>query len=111
MSETLEGRAHVAYASAAFHTYTDLFRHTQRCTMVQNSSFPSVKTSLGEDAQETRCLVLPDARRSGRGQSRSGKHRGTVIAGANRRSGSGDRGIPQAVYLVDLASGDVVQLV
>jgi hypothetical protein len=50
MSETLEGRAHVAYASPAFHTYTELFRHTQRRTMVQNSSFPSVETLKGHDA-------------------------------------------------------------
>jgi hypothetical protein len=50
MSETLEARAHVAYASPAFHTYTDLFRHTQRHTMVQNSSFPSVETLEGHDA-------------------------------------------------------------
>jgi hypothetical protein len=50
MSEALEGRAHVAYASPAFHTYTDLFRHTQRRTMVQNSSFPSVETLKGHEA-------------------------------------------------------------
>jgi hypothetical protein len=50
MSETLEGKAHVAYASPAFHTYTDLFRHTQRRTMVQNSSFPSVEILKDHDA-------------------------------------------------------------
>jgi hypothetical protein len=50
LSDTLQGRAHVAYAAAVFHTYNDLFRHTKSRTMVQNSTFPSVEKLKGHDA-------------------------------------------------------------
>jgi hypothetical protein len=50
LTETLKVRAHVAYAAAAFHTYPDLFRHTKRRTVVQNSTFPPAKTLSGHTA-------------------------------------------------------------
>ncbi len=43
-------RAHVAYAAAAFHTKSDLFGHTTGRTIVQNSTFPSVRVLSGHDA-------------------------------------------------------------
>lgn len=43
LADTLQGKAHVSYAAAAFHTYNDLFKHTKRRTIVQNSTFPSVE--------------------------------------------------------------------
>lgn len=49
LAETLKGRAHVAYAAAAFHTYTALFTHTKRRTIVQNSTFPSVEKLKGHE--------------------------------------------------------------
>jgi hypothetical protein len=50
LAETLKGKAHVAYAAAAFHTYTALFTHTKRRTIVQNSTFPSVEKLKGHEA-------------------------------------------------------------
>jgi hypothetical protein len=44
------GRAHVSYAAAAFHTKSDLFGHTTRRTIVQNSTFPSVDRLSGHEA-------------------------------------------------------------
>jgi hypothetical protein len=50
LAGTLGGRAHVAYASAAFHTYTSLYRHIQCRTLPQNSTFPSVDVLSGHEA-------------------------------------------------------------
>ena len=50
LAETLQGKAHVSYAAAAFHTYNDLFTHTKRRTIVQNSTFPSVEKLKGHVA-------------------------------------------------------------
>ena len=49
-SDRLKGKAHVAYAAAAFHTYADLFTHTKRRTIVENSTFPSVEKMNGHEA-------------------------------------------------------------
>jgi hypothetical protein len=46
----LAGRALVTYASAAFHTYGDLYRHTQQGSVVVNSTFPSAQALAGHDA-------------------------------------------------------------
>jgi hypothetical protein len=43
LADTLKVRAHVSYAAAAFHTNSALFTHTQRRTIVQNSTFPSAQ--------------------------------------------------------------------
>jgi len=48
--ETTKGRAHVAYAAAAFHTNAALFTHTKRRTIVQNSTFPSAERLSGHTA-------------------------------------------------------------
>jgi len=50
LAETLQGKAHVSYAAAVFHTYNDLFRHTKGRTIIQNSTFPSVEKLKGHDA-------------------------------------------------------------
>lgn len=50
LQTTLAGRAHVAYASAAFHTYTSLYRHIRCATLPQNSTFPSVDVLSGHAA-------------------------------------------------------------
>jgi hypothetical protein len=50
LAEKIEGRAHVAYASAAFHTNAALFSHTKLRTVVQNSTFPSVAALSGHEA-------------------------------------------------------------
>lgn len=50
LSETLKGRAHVAYAAAVFHTCADLFAHTKRRSIIQNSTFPSVEKLKDHDA-------------------------------------------------------------
>lgn len=50
LAATTQGKAHVAYASAAFHTNSDLFSHTKRRTIVQNSTFPSVDVLSEHDA-------------------------------------------------------------
>ena len=42
-----QGMAHVAYASAVFHTNTSLFAHIKNGTIVQNSTFPSATTLQG----------------------------------------------------------------
>ena len=42
-----KGRAHVAYASAVFHTNAALFSHTKLRTVMQNSTFPSVAALSG----------------------------------------------------------------
>jgi len=49
LAETIKGRGHVAYASAAFHTNAALFAHTKMRTIVQNSTFPSVTKLKGHD--------------------------------------------------------------
>lgn len=43
-------RAHVAYASAAFHTNSALFTHTKYRTLVENSTFPSIRALAGHEA-------------------------------------------------------------
>jgi len=50
LAKKTRGRAHVAYASAAFHTNSALFTHTKRRTIVQNSTFPSVAVLKGHEA-------------------------------------------------------------
>lgn len=50
LAATTKGKAHVSYASAAFHTNSELFTHTKRRTVVQNSTFPSVDALSGHDA-------------------------------------------------------------
>ena len=50
LAEKTKGRAHVAYASAAFHTNSALFTHTKRRTIIQNSSFPSAAKLTGHEA-------------------------------------------------------------
>lgn len=50
LAETLSGRAHIAYAAAVFHTYPDLFAHTKRRSIIQNSTFPSAEKLKGHDA-------------------------------------------------------------
>jgi len=45
-----KGRAHVAYAAAAFHTNFALFMHTKQRTVVQNSTFPSATALAGHEA-------------------------------------------------------------
>jgi hypothetical protein len=50
LSNRLRGRAHVAYAAAAFHTYADLFTHTKCRTIVENSTFPSIEKMIGHEA-------------------------------------------------------------
>jgi len=50
LAATIKGRAHVAYAAAAFHTNSALFTHTKRRTVVQNSTFPSVDALSGHEA-------------------------------------------------------------
>jgi len=43
-------RAHVTYAAPAFHTNLDLFRHTQKRTIVANSTFPTIQALKGHQA-------------------------------------------------------------
>jgi len=50
LAATIKGRAHVAYAAAAFHTNSELFTHTKRRTIVQNSTFPSVDVLSGHES-------------------------------------------------------------
>ena len=50
LSDRTRGRAHVAYAGAAFHTNLALFTHTRCRTIVQNSTFPPVDVLAGHDA-------------------------------------------------------------
>jgi hypothetical protein len=45
-----KGHAHVAYASAAFHTNAALFEHMKLGTIVENSTFPSVMALKEHDA-------------------------------------------------------------
>jgi hypothetical protein len=61
LAERTRGRAHVAYAAAAFHTNLALFTHTRCRTIVENSTFPSVE-------------VLPRTRRARCGKSRPRGH-------------------------------------
>jgi hypothetical protein len=44
-----QGKAHVSYAAAVFHTNAALFTHTKRRTIVQNSTFPSVEVLSGHE--------------------------------------------------------------
>jgi hypothetical protein len=50
LADKTKGRAHVAYAAAVFHTNSDLFGHTKRRTIVENSTFPSVGVLSGHEA-------------------------------------------------------------
>jgi hypothetical protein len=50
LADKTRGKAHVAYASAAFHTSLDLFTHTKRRTIVERSTFPSVDALRGHTA-------------------------------------------------------------
>jgi hypothetical protein len=50
LAETTQGRAHVAYACAAFHTNAALFAHMKTRTIVENSTFPSVSRLSGHNA-------------------------------------------------------------
>jgi hypothetical protein len=50
LAQKTQRRAHVAYAAAVFHTNADLFGHTKRRTIVQNSTFPSAGVLSGHDA-------------------------------------------------------------
>jgi hypothetical protein len=50
LAATIQGKAHVAYAAAVFHTNSSLFTHTKRRTIVQNSTFPSVDVLSGHEA-------------------------------------------------------------
>lgn len=50
LSERTNGLAHVAYASAVFHTNADLFAHMKQGTIVENSTFPSVMALKDHDA-------------------------------------------------------------
>lgn len=50
LADVTRPRAHVAYAAAVFHTNSELFGHTKRRTIVQNSTFPSVAKLKGHEA-------------------------------------------------------------
>jgi hypothetical protein len=50
LSATTQGTAHVAYASAAFHTNAALFAHMKQGTIVENSTFPSVMALQDHEA-------------------------------------------------------------
>jgi len=50
LADTTQGRAHVTYACAAFHTNTALFAHMKNRTIVENSTFPSVSRLSGHSA-------------------------------------------------------------
>ncbi|MCX6593687.1 MAG: hypothetical protein NTZ56_19400 [Acidobacteria bacterium] len=49
LAQKTRGRAHVAYAAAAFHTNSELFTHTKRRTIVQSSTFPSAAALTGHE--------------------------------------------------------------
>ena len=50
LATTTLGMAHVAYASAVFHTNAALFAHMKQGTIVENSTFPSAMALKGHDA-------------------------------------------------------------
>lgn len=50
LATATKGAAHVAYASAAFHTYDDLHLHMRQGTLVESSTFPSALSLIGHDA-------------------------------------------------------------
>jgi hypothetical protein len=50
LAAKLRKRALVVYASAAFHKYDDLYRHTRRGTIAANSTFPSAEKLRGHEA-------------------------------------------------------------
>jgi len=50
LARKTKGDAHVAYASAAFHTNAALFAHMRQGTIVENSTFPSATSLKGHDA-------------------------------------------------------------
>lgn len=50
LATTTQGTAHVAYASAVFHTNAALFAHMKGGTIVENSTFPSALSLKGHDA-------------------------------------------------------------
>jgi hypothetical protein len=49
LAEKTQGTAHVAYASAVFHTNAALFAHMKGGTIVENSTFPSAMALQGHD--------------------------------------------------------------
>ena len=50
LARKTKGYAHVAYASAAFHTNAALFEHMQLGMIVENSTFPSAMALKGHEA-------------------------------------------------------------
>jgi hypothetical protein len=50
LATTTQGMAHVAYASAVFHTNAALFAHMKQGTIVENSTFPSATVLKGHNA-------------------------------------------------------------
>lgn len=50
LSGKTKRRAHVAYAAPVFHKHQDLYLHTRKRTIVENSTFPSIKALLGHSA-------------------------------------------------------------
>ena len=50
LATTTQGMAHVAYASAVFHTNAALFAHMKQGTIVENSTFPSANALKGHAA-------------------------------------------------------------
>lgn len=50
LASRLGKRAHIAYAAPAFHTNTDLFRHTRFRTIISNSTFPPASELSNHDA-------------------------------------------------------------
>lgn len=49
LADKTKGSSHVAYAAGTFHTYSALFAHTERETIVKNSTFPSVAALKDHD--------------------------------------------------------------
>jgi hypothetical protein len=49
LAEKTQGMAHVAYASAVFHTNAALFAHMKQGTIVENSTFPSAIAMEGHN--------------------------------------------------------------
>lgn len=50
LASTIGRRAHVAYAAPAFNTYSELYRHTKRRSVVANSTFPSASALSGHSS-------------------------------------------------------------
>jgi len=49
LADVADRRAHVTYAAPAFHTRADLYEHTIRRTVVENSTFPPVSVLRGHE--------------------------------------------------------------